>query len=338
MGRILLTGGAGYIGSHTYVALKAAGHEVVILDNFSNARADVPARLELVTGAPVAVEQADVLDRAALARVFAAHRFDAVVHFAALKAVGESAEKPLEYIETNVTGLLNLLNAMRAAGVFRLVFSSSATVYAESEAMPLTEAAPLGYSSTYAWTKLAGEQILAQAAGSDPRWQIGVLRYFNPAGAHDSGLIGEDPQDIPNNLMPYIAKVAVGELPALTVFGGDYPTADGTGVRDYIHVMDLAEGHALSLAALLADAGGHVLNLGTGRGYSVLEMLAAYSRACGRELPHVTGPRRSGDLAAYWGDPRRAEAVLGFRARRGLDDMCATSWNWISRRRNGPVA
>lgn len=334
--RILLTGGAGYIGSHTYVALVEAGHEVVILDNFSNARDDVPARLEMITGRPVAVERADVLDKAALARIFAAHRFDAVVHFAALKAVGESVQKPLEYIETNVAGLLNLLGAMRDAGVFRLVFSSSATVYAESEVMPLAEDAPRGYASTYAWTKLAGEQILEQVARSDARWAFGVLRYFNPAGAHDTGLIGEDPQDIPNNLMPYIAKVAVGELPALNVFGNDYPTPDGTGVRDYIHVVDLARGHALSLAALIATGRGHVVNLGTGRGYSVMEMLAAYSRACGRDLPHAVAPRRDGDLAAYWGDPRLAEAELGFRAARDLDDMCSTSWGWISRRANAP--
>lgn len=238
------------------------------------------------------------------------------------------------WIATNVGGLITLLQAMRAAGVFALVYSSSATVYAEASAMPLTETAPRGYASCYAWTKLAGEEILQQTAAADPRWRFGVLRYFNPAGAHPSGLIGEDPEGIPNNLMPYIARVAAGRLEALRVFGADYPTADGTGVRDYIHVMDLAEGHVASVQALLAGLGGHVLNLGTGRGHSVLEVLAAYERACGRPLPRVIAPRRSGDLAAYWADPTRAREVLGFVARRDLDAMCRDDWAWISRRTN----
>ncbi len=331
---ILLTGGAGYIGSHTYVALKAAGYDVVILDNFSNARRDVPARLEMITGDVVKWHRVNILDAAAVAQVFAAHDIAAVVHFAAKKAVGESVRLPLDYIEANCSGLVVLLKAMQEAGVWRLVFSSSATVYAETERLPIAEDAALSFTSPYAYTKLMGEQILAQVAASDPRWAFGILRYFNPAGAHASGLIGEDPRDIPNNLMPYIAKVAVGDLPALTIFGNDYPTADGTGVRDYIHVEDLARGHVLSLAALLSDGKGHTVNLGTGVGYSVLDMLNAYSRACGRDLPRVIGPRRSGDLAAYYGEPALAEAKLGFRAELGLDDMCASSWNWISRRRN----
>jgi UDP-glucose 4-epimerase len=332
--RILLTGGAGYIGSHTCAALVAAGHRPVILDSFVNARADVPDRLARITGTDLPVERADVRDRAALARVFAAHRFDAVVHFAALKSVAESVARPLDYADVNLGGLTRLLAAAAEAGVFRLVFSSSATVYAESDTMPLAEDAALGFASPYAWTKLVGEQLLAQVAAADPRWAFGVLRYFNPAGAHESGLIGEDPRDIPNNLMPYIARVATGDLPALRVFGDDYPTPDGTGVRDYIHVMDLAEGHVRSVEALAQTGAGHVLNLGTGRGASVLEMLAAYSRACGRTLPHQVAPRRAGDLAAYWGDPSAAARLLGFRATRDLDAMCATSWRWIS----GPAA
>ena len=331
---ILLTGGAGYIGSHTYVALKAAGYDVVILDNFYNARRDVPARLEMITGAPVTCHKCDILDAAAVAAVFAAHPISAVVHFAARKAVGESVRMPIEYIEANCSGLIVLLKAMQGAGVHRLVFSSSATVYAETQSLPIAEDAPLSYTSPYAYTKLMGEQILAQVAASDPKWAFGTLRYFNPAGAHATGLIGEDPRDIPNNLMPYIAKVAVGDLPQLTVFGGDYPTPDGTGVRDYIHVEDLARGHVLSLNALLSQGKGHLVNLGTGMGYSVLDMLASYSRACGRELPHTIGPRRAGDLAAYYGDPSLAAERLGFQALLGLDDMCQSSWNWISRRRN----
>lgn len=331
---ILLTGGAGYIGSHTYVALIEAGYDVVIFDNFANAREDVPDRLEVITGRPVSVHRGDVLNPADLAAVFAAHPIDAVVHFAAKKAVGESQQIPLDYLETNCTGLLNLLKAMQAADVFRIVFSSSATVYAPTEDWPIPETAPLGYASTYAQTKLIGEQIIQQVAGCDARWRYGILRYFNPAGAHESALIGEDPSDIPNNLMPYIAKVAAGELPALTVFGNDYPTPDGTGVRDYIHVVDLARGHVLSLDRLVAGGESHLVNLGTGQGYSVMDMLAAYSRACGQELPHRVGPRRAGDLACYYGDPAQAEALLGFRALRSLDDMCASSWAWVSRLSN----
>lgn len=333
-GKILLTGGAGYIGSHTYAALSDAGYEVAILDNFANARPDVPDRLEVITGKPVTVHRCDVLDPEGLARVFASDHFDAVVHFAAKKAVGESQQKPLDYIETNCTGLVNLLKAMRNAGVFRLVFSSSATVYAPTLDWPIPEEATLGYASTYAYTKLMGEQIIQQVAGSDDRWRFGILRYFNPAGAHPSALIGEDPSDIPNNLMPYIAKVATGELPALNVFGNDYPTPDGTGVRDYIHVVDLARGHVLSLDALMRGDDSHIVNLGTGQGYSVMDMLNAYSRACGRELPHTVAPRRAGDLACYYGDPGKAERLLGFKAERDLDDMCTTSWAWVSRRSN----
>jgi len=329
---VLLTGGADYIGSHTWVALVQAGYRPVILDDFSNAAEDVPARLARIGGVEPVIWRGSVLDAGLLARLFAAHDIGAVVHFAARKAVGESVRMPLEYVETNIGGLVTLLKAMREAEVFRMVFSSSATVYGVPEVLPIPETAPTNYTSPYGYTKLAGEQILEQLAASDPRWAFGVLRYFNPAGAHASGLIGEDPRDIPNNLMPYISKVAVGELPHLNVFGDDYDTPDGTGVRDYIHVEDLAEGHVLSVQALERDGRGHLVNLGTGQGYSVLQMLAAYSEACGRQLPHVMAPRRPGDVAACYADPARAAELLGFRARRGLPEMCASSWTWISRR------
>ncbi|GKY86462.1 UDP-glucose 4-epimerase GalE [Sinisalibacter aestuarii] len=332
--KILLTGGAGYIGSHTYCELVAAGYEVVIFDNFSNSRPDVLERLEVITGAPVTCYTGDVLDRAALDRVFSENEIAAVIHFAALKAVGESAEKPLEYIQTNVSGLITMLDAMRAADVWRLVFSSSATVYGEAEMLPIPEDAPRGYTNTYGFTKLVCEQTLEQIAASDPRWAFGTLRYFNPAGAHDTGLIGEDPNDIPNNLMPYIAKVATGELEKLSVFGNDYDTPDGTGVRDYIHVVDLARGHVQSVRALIETGTSHTVNLGTGTGYSVLDMLHAYERACGHDLAYVIAPRRAGDVGSCYADPAKAAQVLGFQAERGLDDMCSTSWNWVSRRKN----
>jgi UDP-glucose 4-epimerase len=331
---ILLTGGAGYIGTHTYVVLCDAGFDVVIYDNFSNAHEDVPNRLELITGAPVKYYCNDILDKEALQHVFNQHSFDAVVHFAALKAVGESVEKPLEYIETNCSGLINLMQVMRVSGVYRLVFSSSATVYGEPKVLPIPETSPLGFTNPYGYTKLMGEQILAQTAASDDTWCFGVLRYFNPVGAHASALIGEDPMDIPNNLMPYIAKVATGELPHLNVFGDDYDTPDGTGVRDYIHVEDLAEGHVLSLKALLEANESHTVNLGTGLGYSVLEVLNAYSDACNQPLPHEVQPRRKGDIASCYANPEKAKSYLGFEAKRGLDAMCMSSWNWVSKRRN----
>lgn len=333
--KILLTGGAGYIGSHTYVELAAAGYEIVILDNFSNARPDVLDRLEIITEAPVTSYTGDVRDRALLDRIFVEHEIAAVVHFAALKAVGESGRMPLEYIQTNVGGLLTLLEAMKAAGVWRLVFSSSATVYGDPEALPIREDAARAYTNTYAYTKLASEQILEQLEAADDPWGFGILRYFNPVGAHDSGLIGEDPNGIPNNLMPFIAKVATGELEKLSVFGNDYNTPDGTGVRDYIHVVDLAKGHVQSLDKLIETGEGHTVNLGTGTGYSVLEMVKAYERACGHALPYAIAPRRPGDIAACYADPALAGELLGFEARRDLDDMCRTSWNWVSRRRNG---
>lgn len=334
MGKILLTGGAGYIGSHTYVELVSAGHDVVILDNFSNARKDVIERLERITDAPVPCYEGDVLDPAFLASVFEAHDFDAVIHFAALKAVGESVQKPLEYFQTNCTGFSNLLMAMRDAGVFRVVFSSTATVYGVPESLPYTEDHRIAPESPYAQTKAICETLLRQLKASDDRWSYGILRYFNPAGAHDSALIGEDPNDIPNNLMPYIAKVATGELPHLNVFGNDYDTPDGTGVRDYIHVVDLAQGHVQSVNKLIDEDDTHTLNLGTGTGYSVFDMLRSYEKACGHTLPYQIGPRRAGDIDCFYADPATARDYLGFEAKRGLDDMCLTSWNWVSRVRN----
>lgn len=327
--RILLAGGAGYIGSHTFVALVEAGYDVVILDNFANASRRVPGALEQITGLPVTLVEGDVLDRPMLDRLFAVHAFDAVIHFAALKAVGESVEKPLDYFHCNIGGLVTLMQAMAAAGVFTLVFSSSAAVYGVPEVLPIPETAPRSHANPYGYTKLVGEQMIEQTIASDPRWSVGVLRYFNPVGAHPSGLIGEDPTDRPNNLMPYVAKVAAGELPDIAVFGDDYPTPDGSGVRDFIHVSDLAQGHVLSLDALFRDGTGHVVNLGTGRGYSVLELITAYSRVCGRALPFRIAPRRPGDPAASYADPSKARALLGFEATRDLEDMCASSWNWI---------
>ena len=330
---ILLTGGAGYIGSHTYAALREAGYEVTILDDFSNADHGVVDRLGRLTGGAVDVVEGSVLDRALLDRTFAARAFDGVIHFAAKKAVGESVAKPLDYFETNIGGLVTLAQAMRAAEVWRIVFSSTATVYGEPEVFPLTEETPLAHTSPYAFTKLTSERMLAQAAAADP-FVVGVLRYFNPVGAHPSGLIGEDPRGVPDNLMPYIAKVALGELPELQVFGDDYDTPDGTAWRDYIHVMDLARAHVLSLEALMAGRG-HVVNVGTGRPVSVLEMHAAYQAAVGRDLPYRVVGRRPGDVPRLYADPARAREVLGFAAELGLDEMCASSWNWVKKRAEG---
>lgn len=327
--RVLLTGGAGYIGSHTYVALIEAGYEVVILDNFANASRDVPARLHRLTGQETHVIEANVLDRAALNQIFAQHKIDAVLHFAAFKAVGESMRNPLTYMQNNIGGLVTLMQAMDAAEVRRLVFSSSATVYGEAKQLPTPETAPLGYGNPYGHSKLVCEQIIAQTVQADPRWAIGVLRYFNPVGAHPSGLIGEDPAGVPDNLMPYVAKVAIGALPELSVFGDDYPTPDGTGIRDYIHVSDLAAGHVLSLRGLERDGAGHTVNLGTGQGYSVREVIAAYARASNRDIPYKIAPRRPGDAASSYADPSLAKSLLGFETTYDLHDMCRTSWAWI---------
>jgi UDP-glucose 4-epimerase len=333
---ILLTGGAGYIGSHTALALVQAGHEVVLLDNLSNSRRGVVERLRQITGRTLAFHEADVRDRQRVAEVLRDHGCTAVVHFAGLKAVGESVEKPLEYFDNNVGGTISLLQAMQDTGVSSIVFSSSATVYGEPRYLPLDEAHPTSAVNPYGLTKLHIEEMLADVCRADPAWRVACLRYFNPAGAHPSGLIGEDPNGIPNNLMPYIAKVASGELTSLGVFGDDYPTPDGTGVRDYIHVMDLAEGHAAALSFLQQQAGWHAINLGTGRGYSVLEMVRAFEKACGHSVPREFKPRRPGDVASCYANPAKALSSLGWRATRGIDDMCDSTWHWCSASQKSP--
>lgn len=336
MTQILVTGGAGYIGSHTTLALLQAEYEVVILDNLCNSSTESLKRVKQVAGrAPIFVE-GDVRDFTALRRIFAKYSIDAVLHFAGLKAVGESVEKPLCYYDNNVHGSQVLLQAMAASGVFNFIFSSSATVYGESKQMPISEACPVGEpTNPYGRSKLMVEDILRDLAVSDPRWHIAILRYFNPVGAHESGLIGEDPNGIPNNLLPYVAQVAAGKLPELTVFGNDYPTPDGTGVRDYIHVVDLAEGHLCALEALQTRSGRHVWNLGTGQGYSVLEMIRAFEAASGRHIPFRIAPRRSGDIAICYADSTKAERELGWKAKRGLNKMMHDTWHWQSINPNG---
>ncbi len=325
---ILITGGTGYIGSHACVALAQAGRRVLLLDNLSNSAADVVDRLERICGARPAFVAADVRDAAALDEAFDRHPIRAVLHFAGLKAVGESNQKPIEYYDNNVGGSLQLLAAMRRAGVKTLVFSSSATVYGDAASMPVREDFPRSATNPYGRSKLMIEDILADLHAAEPDWRIARLRYFNPVGAHESGLIGETPRGTPNNLMPYVAQVAAGLRPSLNVWGGDWPTPDGTGVRDYIHVMDLAEGHVAALAYLERAGGMATVNLGTGRGHSVLEMVRAFERASGRPVPYNVAPRRQGDIAQCWADPRLAEELLGWRARRGLEQMCADAWRW----------
>ena len=327
---VLLTGASGYIASHTWLALLEAGFEVVGVDDFSNSSPAVLERLHSLSGRSPVFERANVCDAAAMAALFQRHRIDACVHFAALKAVGESTEMPLAYYANNIGGLLTVCQAMQQHGVKRFVFSSSATVYGQPEQLPITEDAPLSATNPYGQTKLMGEQILRDLGAADPAWQTAALRYFNPVGAHASGLIGEDPRGTPNNLMPYVAQVAVGRRERLAVYGNDYPTPDGTGVRDYIHVVDLAQGHVAALRRLLDHAGSFTVNLGTGQGHSVLEVVAAYAAASGRELPYAVVPRRAGDVAAVYADPTRAQALLGWRAELDLARMCADSWRWQS--------
>jgi UDP-glucose 4-epimerase len=328
--RILLTGAAGYIASHTWLALLEAGFEVVGVDNFVNSSPRVLERLATLSGQRPVFEQADCTDAAALGQVLARHPVDAAVHFAALKAVGESTAQPLAYYGNNLGSLVATCTALRAAGCSRMVFSSSATVYGDPQTLPITEDSPLSATNPYGRSKLVGEQILADLGAADPTWQTACLRYFNPVGAHDSGRIGEDPRGTPNNLMPYVAQVAVGRREFLSVYGNDYATVDGTGVRDYIHVVDLAQGHVAALRRLLDMPGSFTVNLGTGRGHSVLEVVAAYARACGRELPYRIEARRPGDVAACWADPTRARTLLGWQTQHGLDRMCADSWRWQS--------
>nr|WP_295937715.1 UDP-glucose 4-epimerase GalE [uncultured Acidovorax sp.] len=326
---ILVTGGAGFIGSHTCAALAQAGIPFVVLDNFSNSRRSVLERLERVTGRAVTYLEGDVRDEALLVRVFEQHVITGVIHFAAFKAVGESVKEPLRYYDNNVAGTLGLLRAMKAARVHSIVFSSSATVYGEPASLPVREDFPLSATNPYGWSKLMMEQMLADLDASEPgRWRIARLRYFNPVGAHESGLIGEDPQDEPNNLAPYVAQVAAGWREALSVYGDDYPTLDGTGVRDYIHVCDLAEGHVAALRYLQRNAGLLTVNLGTGRPVSVLEMVRGFECASGRPVPFRVVPRRKGDVAACWADPALAEQLLGWRAERDLERICADAWRW----------
>jgi len=328
--RILVTGGAGYIGSHSCVELLDAGFEVVVVDNLSNSHAAALERVRAISGRALDFVRADLRDRAALAEVFARFKIDAVVHFAGLKAVGESVAKPLGYYDNNVGGTLSLCQAMAEAGVKTLVFSSSATVYGDPASVPIREDFPLSATNPYGRSKLIIEEMLADLAASDPAWRIARLRYFNPVGAHPSGRIGEDPRGIPNNLMPYVAQVAIGRLERLRVFGGDYPTPDGTGVRDYIHVVDLARGHVAALRRLGERPGLLTCNLGTGRGYSVLEMVAAFERVIGRSVPYELVARRPGDIAVCYADPGLAERELGWRAAFDIDAMVRDAWRWQS--------
>ncbi len=328
--KVLVTGGAGYIGSHTCVELLTAGCEVVVFDNLCNSRQEALRRVARIAGRTPEFVRGDVRDGEALARLFAAYRIDAVIHFAGLKAVGESVEQPLAYYDNNVHGSLALLRAMDAAGVRTLVFSSSATVYGDPASVPIREDFPLSATNPYGRSKLMVEDVLRDLAHADASWRLAILRYFNPVGAHESGLIGEDPAGVPDNLLPFVGQVAVGRLPELAVFGGDYPTPDGTGVRDYIHVVDLARGHLKALAALRQRTGVLTANLGTGRGYSVLEMVAAFARASGRAIPYRIAPRRPGDVAACYADPAYAAETLGWRAEFDLDRMCADAWRWQS--------
>lgn len=325
---ILVTGASGYIGSHTCVELLEAGFRVIALDNLSNSSPKSLERVAEITGKKPAFYHADVRDRASLDEILREHRIDAVIHFAGLKAVGESVEKPLAYYENNVAGTVTLLQALQQAGVKRFVFSSSATVYGDPQTVPITEDAPLSATNPYGRSKLIVEQILGDFAKADPSWGIGVLRYFNPVGAHPSGLIGEDPHGIPNNLMPFVAQVAIGRRAKLSVFGNDYATPDGTGVRDYIHVVDLARGHVAALKRLFSQPGGFTVNLGTGQGYSVLQAIRAFEEASNRSIPYEFAARRPGDIATCYASPLLAEQLLGWKAEKRLDQMCADHWRW----------
>ena len=335
MPNVLLTGATGYIGSHTWLALAAAGFEVFGVDDFSNSAPQVLDRLQVLLGHAPRFERANVCDRDAMATLIERHRIDATIHFAASKAVGESTVMPLSYYANNLGGLIAVCAAMRDQGARRFVFSSSATVYGEPDRLPISEDAPLAATNPYGHTKLMAEQILRDVGAADVNWQTACLRYFNPVGAHESGSIGEDPRGVPNNLMPYVAQVAVGRRAQLQVFGQDYPTPDGTGVRDYIHVMDLAEGHVAALRRLFDAPGSFTVNLGTGVGHSVLELVRAYEQASGQSVPYVLAPRRPGDAAACYADARRANELLGWRAQRDLATMCSDSWRWQRLNPNG---
>lgn len=334
--KVLLAGGAGYIGSHTCVELINAGHEVVIADNFSNSCPEAVKRVEEITGKKIPLYEADVCDKEAVDRIFSENDLDAVIHFAGLKAVGESVEKPVEYYRNNIDSTLTLLEVMKKYNVNKFIFSSSATVYGTPISVPLVETMPTGSpTNPYGWTKLMMEQILSDSANANPEMSIVILRYFNPIGAHESGRIGEDPNGIPNNLMPYITQVAAGRLKQLGVFGNDYPTHDGTGVRDYIHVVDLAKGHVKAIEYSDKQKGTEIFNLGTGTGYSVLDIVNAFIKANGVDIPYAIKPRRAGDIAECFADATKAKEVLGWVAEKNLEDMCRDSWNWQSNNING---
>ena len=333
---ILVTGGAGFIGSHTCVELLEAGYEVVVVDNLYNASRKSMDRVEQITGKKPTFYEADILDREALNQIFEKEKIDSVIHFAGLKAVGESVAKPIEYYYNNIAGTLVLCDVMRKHNVKNIVFSSSATVYGDPAFIPITEECPKGkITNPYGQTKGMLEQVLEDIHVSDPEWNVILLRYFNPIGAHKSGLIGEDPKGIPNNLVPYVAQVAIGKLECLGVFGDDYDTPDGTGVRDYIHVVDLAKGHVAAIKKLEEKKGVLIYNLGTGKGYSVLDVVHAFEKACEKEIPYVVKPRRPGDIAACYADPAKAKAELGWEAENGIEEMCADSWRWQSMNPNG---
>ena len=329
MSTILVTGGAGYIGSHTCVELLDAGYDVVVVDNLCNSSKESLKRVEKITGKSVKFYEADIADKGAMKKIFQENDIFGVIHFAGLKAVGESVQKPLEYYQNNISGTLNMCEVMREQGVKNIIFSSSATVYGDPETVPITEQCPKGQcTNPYGWTKSMLEQILTDIQKADEEWNVILLRYFNPIGAHKSGLIGEDPNGIPNNLMPYVMKVAIGELPHVNVFGNDYDTPDGTGVRDYIHVVDLAVGHVKALKKIEEAPGTKIYNLGTGNGYSVLEVIDNVSRAVGKEIPYVIAERRAGDIAECYSDASLAKEELGWEAQYGIKEMCEDSWNW----------
>ena len=334
--KILVTGGAGYIGSHTCVELLNAGYDVVVMDNLYNASEKAIERVEQITGKKVTFYKTDMLDREGVKKIFDNEKIDAVIHFAGLKAVGESVHKPIEYYHNNMTGTLILCDEMRNHGVKNIIFSSSATVYGNPAQIPITEECPKGTpTNPYGWTKSMLEQVLTDIHTADPEWNVMLLRYFNPIGAHKSGLMGEDPNGIPNNLMPYVMKVAIGQLPQVNVFGNDYPTPDGTGVRDYIHVVDLADGHVKAIKKIEENPGLKIYNLGTGKGYSVLDVINNVSKAVGKEIPYVIAPRRAGDIAECYSDATLAKEELGWEAKNGIKEMCEDSWNWQKKNPNG---